>query len=343
MSREPKINMLQEVLRGLGRMAWAPFRAFLSVIHWCTDNYRALAPRAKNDTWIVVGVLIAAAAVGAVFTFDVFTYSYWKARGSDNAGEIVRNLGLLAAAIVGLGFGIWRAWTAYLQTVALQKQVATTEQGHITDRFSTAVEHMGSEQLPIRLGGIYALWRLTEDSSARYVATVADILCAFVRNPPHDAETLTALPDGGEPASESKPSVRPDVQAILTLIGNASATYISRLPENYVHKFEGANLRELELYHARLTGVEMYNVDLSGALLFDADLTGAKLYGANLTGAYLTDADLTDARLGGAYLTDVIRLTQEQIDRARPTEPPASLPDGIVWPFEQRNGEWVWR
>ncbi|CAN0451785.1 unnamed protein product, partial [Discosporangium mesarthrocarpum] len=233
----------------------------------------------------------------------VFTYSYWQARGSDNAGEIIRNLGLLAAAIVGVGFGIWRSWTVHLQTVALQKQAATTEQGHITDRFSTAVEHLGSEQLPIRLGGIYALWRLTEDSSARYVASVTDIFCAFVRKPPHDANMLPIIQDGGEPTSDSEKSVRADIQAILNLIGNASATYSSQLPENYSYDFFCADLCNADLGGAKLTNALLIGADLSGAVMAATDLRGAHLGNADLTGAYLFSAELRNADLQGATLS----------------------------------------
>jgi hypothetical protein len=36
----------------------------------------------------------------------------------------------------------------------------TTEQGQITDRYTRAVEQLGSDKLDIRLGGIYALERV---------------------------------------------------------------------------------------------------------------------------------------------------------------------------------------
>jgi ABC-type multidrug transport system fused ATPase/permease subunit len=39
-----------------------------------------------------------------------------------------------------------------------------TEQGQITERFTRAIEHLGSEKLEIRLGGIYALERIDRDS-----------------------------------------------------------------------------------------------------------------------------------------------------------------------------------
>src|ERR1051326_4057166 len=39
-----------------------------------------------------------------------------------------------------------------------------TEQGQITDRYTKAVEQLGSDKLDVRIGGIYALERITRDS-----------------------------------------------------------------------------------------------------------------------------------------------------------------------------------
>ncbi|GAA4611895.1 hypothetical protein GCM10023195_50640 [Actinoallomurus liliacearum] len=55
-----------------------------------------------------------------------------------------------------------------------------TEQGQITDRYTKAIEQLGSDKLDVRLGGIYALERLVRDS-ARDNHTVYDVLAAFLR------------------------------------------------------------------------------------------------------------------------------------------------------------------
>lgn len=55
-----------------------------------------------------------------------------------------------------------------------------TREGHITDRYSKAIEHLGSQSADIRIGGIYALARIARDSSNDY-AMVIEVLTAFVR------------------------------------------------------------------------------------------------------------------------------------------------------------------
>jgi uncharacterized membrane protein (DUF485 family) len=63
-----------------------------------------------------------------------------------------------------------------------------TEQGHITDRYSKAIEQLGDDQLTIRLGGIYALERIARDSERDH-PTVVEVLSAFVQEEGHGAPT----------------------------------------------------------------------------------------------------------------------------------------------------------
>jgi uncharacterized protein YjbI with pentapeptide repeats len=295
---------------------------------------------------IVIATLIVLTVIASVLAQDysIFSWDYWQEGGtSTSRSEVVRNLGLLAAGVIGLGFGIWRAYTAYRQTQASQRQADAAndqaaaaneqariaEQGHITDRFSTAVEHLGSSQLPVRLGGIYALWRLIEDSPKRDVTSVIDILCAFVRDPPHlSTNRLEPITPKGETASEDKDAttnkLRPDVQAILDLITGQDAPYRRLLPVDYRLNLLGSNLanadlRRADLSHAKLRGTNLTDANLENANLFSTDLANANLtradldwsnlqrvslVRANLKQASLAETDLTQARLTYADLVD---------------------------------------
>jgi hypothetical protein len=53
--------------------------------------------------------------------------------------------------------GAWAAW----------RQLHLLREGQITERFTRAIDHLGSDQLDIRLGGIYALERIALDSGCR--------------------------------------------------------------------------------------------------------------------------------------------------------------------------------
>jgi hypothetical protein len=282
---------------------------------------------------IVIATLIVLAAIASALAQDysVFSWAYWQEGGTASRSEIVRNLGLLAAGVIGLGFGIWRAYTAYRQTQASQRQAEAAneqaeaaneqaeaaneqariaQQGQITDRFSTAVEHLGSEQLPVRLGGIYALWRLISDSHERDVISVIDILCAFVRDPPHppvdrpEPDTHEGGPAAAKHEANATDKLRLDVQTILDLIGDRDAPYLARLPVGHFFDLAGANLMDANLTEANLADANLADADLSCADLSGADLSGADLGLAILTGARLATVNLRDAILFEANLTN---------------------------------------
>ena len=92
---------------------------------------------------------------------------------------------------------------------ATRDQVGLSEQGQLTDRFSKAVEQLGTkDSLEVRLGGIYALERIARDS-ARDQPTIMEVLSAYIReHAPRQMCTSTA--------SSTPPTT--DVQAILTVI-----------------------------------------------------------------------------------------------------------------------------
>jgi hypothetical protein len=223
--------------------------------------------------------------------------------------------------------------------IAVQSQ-RTAEQGQITDRYTKAVEQLGSTKLDVRLGGIYALERLAIDSPRDHT-TVYDVLAAFLRE--HDPQLAAKLPI--EPAT--------DIQAALTVIGRRNPT-----PGGSALNLAGTRLRGANLPHANLEGANLSYVDLRGANLdssnmryaylgkadlrnselpnadlrevnlpgadlrnaflasadlSDADLRGADLRGADLASAMLHDADLGGADLRGADLTDIFGATEQEI------------------------------
>jgi hypothetical protein len=185
------------------------------------------------------------------------------------------------------------------RTVELSRRtVEVTEQGRVTDRYTKAIEQLGSDKLDVRIGGIYALERVAH-GSARDHPTVMEVLTAFVRE--HSREPWPRPADAAPAAAARERVTRPDVQAAVTVIGRRNAR----------HDIPGR--RRIDLTGADLTGA-----DLTGALLPDADLTGADLTRADLTGAHLDRARLTYAHLTDALLPDA-DLTDADLTRARLT------------------------
>ena len=95
-----------------------------------------------------------------------------------------------------------------------------TQQGQITDRYTKAIEQLGSDKPEVRLGGIYALERIAKDS-APDGATIAEVLTAFIRG---RAPWPSARPDqpGGDTPIDEIPFLRyraPDVQGCVQAAG----------------------------------------------------------------------------------------------------------------------------
>ena len=85
----------------------------------------------------------------------------------------------LTAAAIGVGgtviVGVAGFWANVRNT---NKTTALTLQGQVTDRYTKAVEQLGSKEIDVRIGGIYALERIARDS-ARDHPTVMEVLVAF--------------------------------------------------------------------------------------------------------------------------------------------------------------------
>jgi uncharacterized protein YjbI with pentapeptide repeats len=204
-----------------------------------------------------------------------------------------------------------------------------SREGQVTDRYTKAIEQLGSKELlDVRIGGIYALERIARDS-ARDHPTVMEVLTAFIRE--HSREPWS-LP---RPDAHPEPSTRPDVQAAVTVVGRrdrkrdirfvdiSGASLIGTfLPGAYLRdaNLTGANLHGAALPWADLRGAVLRGADLSNAHCDSAQLIGAHLSfallaGADLRNAVLADANLVEARLPGAML-DNANLTGADLTRA---------------------------
>ena len=162
------------------------------------------------------------------------------------------------------------------------RKFVLSRDGQVTGRYAKAIGQLGSEKLDVRIGGIWALERVARDSATDHPA-VMEMLAAFIREHSHEQ-----WPPPGPSGRARERSLRPDVQAALTVVGR-------RLTER--------DIEPIDLARADLTGANLGGARLTGANLGGARLTGANLTGANLTSADLADADLTRADLTRADLT----------------------------------------
>jgi hypothetical protein len=286
--------------------------------------------RKTRALWWTTGVIVLAMVIMILWKAPQVQVKYADIPAKDrfnSENEARKTLATILGGIVVLA-GAYFTW----------RNIKVAQEGQITDRFTKAIEQLGAvdasgkKKLEVRLGGIYALERIANQSERDYWP-IAEVLSTYVREnaPP------TRLPH--PPA---------DIQAILTVLGRRDRKWERKnqrldLSDTDIH---GANLRGAYLRRAYLSRADLSEAVLSEAVLSEAYLSRANLRGACLSGAclsranlgeaYLSGADLSRADLIGADLSEVdlgyaLNLTQEQLDTAK-GDATTQLPDDLHMP-----------
>ncbi len=262
----------------------------------------------------------------------------------DASLDVVKAIVSGVGTIATIGGGVFVLWNLRLTQTRL-----------ITERFSKAVEQLGSDKIEVRLGGIYSLERIAYDSDRDHW-TIIEVLTSFIqeKSPREELSEEQTRAKAYEIWQESNGSgteqehwakaiavlewkpVTKDIQAALTVIRrrqkkdpqdkniDLSDTNLQRVV------LEDADLQGANLMRANLQGVNLSRVNLQGTNLMATNLQGANLghvslqrvalsaanlQGANLENADLQRASLCDVNLQGADLS-YVNLQEAFLDEA---------------------------
>ena len=182
----------------------------------------------------------------------------------------------LAQILGGLGL-LYGLYLAQRRIGVAEDNVRVAEEGHITDRFTKAIAQLGDCKMAIRLGGIYALERIVEDSEKDH-GRIMEVLTAHVRENAPSREEEEDTPEAPGPTPT-------DIQAILTVIGRRETTDDNR-------RSNPLDLSYTQLSRANLTGADLHGADLSKTDLFETDLCGVFLAEAK----HLTETQVKEAK-----------------------------------------------
>jgi uncharacterized protein YjbI with pentapeptide repeats len=267
-----------------------------------------------------------------------------------NAQNGVYNLIFQGFGAIVLGSLAYNGWRYLRRT---DEQFQHTNARRVTDRLGQAVAHLASDKMEVRLGGIYLLERLAQDTPSEYWLTI-EILTAFVRERSTyiTDRTLAIVGSEKDPLQSRKriqlSRIPTDIQAVMTILSRRDVS--QDRPDRTIELRESnlraadlngielwgadlwkVNLREAQLWQAKLVGAFLGRANLSEASLWKADLEGAYLWKANLEGANLSEANLEQANLEGsnlkganlqqtnlinADLRNVVGLTRQQLSHA---------------------------
>jgi Protein of unknown function (DUF2934)/Pentapeptide repeats (8 copies) len=269
-------------------------------------------------------VWFAVAGSGSVVLLLVFgnVWHWYSLEHTDHNGVIHHPhadiLNPIGAAIAGAII----AWAALRQADTASRrhkeQTDADRQRRLTESYSKAIEQLASEKIEERLGAIYTLEQISQESKRRYW-TVMETLTAFVREraswdktAPRVSERAYRIwqeagcPDGRadehwrEAIKTTAPTEPPtDIAAVLTVI-------CRRDEEN----------RQLEKDMGRR--FDLQSTDLRGA-----DLDGGHFENAKLRKVHLEDADLRNTHFTGAHLDDGI--SKARGSRTRISKTPSSI------------------
>lgn len=191
------------------------------------------------------------------------------------------------------------------------REVHDSWDARLTDRLSTAVEHLADSSVTVRMGGIHALERIALDSrNSHDQYVVMDILSSFVSERRLDT-----------PRDEDQPHLRKrlpaDVRQAFVVLGRPVLRF-SRIKRD---------LHEVDMHGAHVSRSDFSNAyleygDLSQADLREVRLVGTRLNYADFRGADVQAVDFSDACLFGAdlrftqNLASAKGLTREQLGLA---------------------------
>ncbi|MCA1697395.1 MAG: hypothetical protein LC790_00195, partial [Actinobacteria bacterium] len=201
------------------------------------DNRIALTYRPSTAT-DVVAVCIGLALIGYVslkLTPDWFASQFTcrlrdnnfqncldaaTAQANNRQGVTTATLAIFAGALGAMG-AIYTARTFALNRDTAARNHELDRAGQITERFTRAIDQLGSDKLAVRLGGIYALERIARDSKDDH-PQVVEVLTAYVREraprKPGDSEL-------GVEDMSAKPVLATDVQATMSVLGRRNDSH----------------------------------------------------------------------------------------------------------------------
>ena len=223
--------------------------------------------RRDGRWWIALIVVTVATGVGLSLRFWEILHG-----DDDSLSTTISNLSFVLGGIVAIELALWRSIVGERQTDAARRQAETAQSGLLNERFQKGAEMLGSENLSVRLGGIYTLKHLAAEQPEQYHVQVMELLCAFLRGATgadgqptaaieeiiysrEEMQSIAADREGAPPEPTSKKFVaRSDIQEAMNVIAFCHDMNLAIETErNYWLNLRGADLRGLDLSDMNLS------------------------------------------------------------------------------------------
>jgi len=279
---------------------------------------RSRTTRPPRDTaLLLLGVLVVSVAVTGALLL-VWRGPWWFDGAYLSAKDLRSGSAALVtgfrAAVVQL-LAIFGAGIALIFT-GINYRLA--RRGQVTDRFTKALERLGSEHQYVRYGGILALEQIIKDAPEQ-IEDAAEVLVAFVREHTPKSPLLHTQPsrrdqivkarravqrEGGQRPAPSTTPTRGTASVKPGHVVHLALSVLSKHRTQHEVILGDVCLPKADLSWLCLRLVRFNDADLTGAYFWGSDLEAAWFTRSNLTSACLSSTTLTRARFGFANLTN---------------------------------------
>jgi len=217
---------------------------------------------------LVQVVVIVAALVLAIIVVIKWAPAWLASNDHMSAVQRAEDVGRVRTALLATLAGLIAVVGAYYTS----RTFALNRLGQTTERFTRAIDQLGSKVLDVRIGGIYALDRLARESRGDY-GPIMEIFAAYVRD---HAPLRAGAADGAADARKDLTKQGTDVQVVLAILVRPRVNR-APAPDLSFTALPGARFRDAHLEGANLKGAHLPDADLSYAHLQKAMLEGANL------------------------------------------------------------------
>lgn len=193
--------------------------------------------------------------------------------------------------LTGIYVSLWRAKTTEksvnLQSEAILKQgqqIQLSAKSQIDERFSNAIEHLGSEKEPVLLGGIAELHQIAKENPNNYAEVVFNILCSYIRSNTNIYKKNADEING---------------TAIQTIID-----YLFKPPIESENPYKGL---KADMAHSNLVDVDINNCNFKGAnfsYCYMPSIEDVSMENANISKARFTTSVLRNINLSNSKTSD---------------------------------------
>lgn len=163
----------------------------------------------------------------------------------------------------------------------------------VTELYGQAIELLGHDEAPVRLGALYALARLAHDNPTQR-QTIVNVLCAYLRMPAPAASPGSAQSEADTPATSP---ARPDAEEQQVRL-TAQRILLEHLRPQLNGGGEPTNEGFWPEISLDLTGATLHDWDFKQCHVHDAGFDGARFHGiTGFRGArFHGNAQFVDAR-----------------------------------------------